>query len=482
MLKMPVEEIIAKIKETKQLSNDEIEAKIKQKMDQLSGLISREGASHIVANELGVKLFPEEGPVKVNQVLVGMRSVELNVKIMRLFPLREFNTNGRQGKVASAIVADETGTMRITCWGTKADELAALQETNIIKLVDGYVKENNGAKEVHMNDRSRLLVNPPGITINAVEGTTPTQMQEKTRKRIVELTENANNIELLGTVVQVYDIKFFERCPTCRKRIRQQETGFSCAEHGAVQPDYAYVLNAILDDGSGNIRCVFFTEQIQQLLKKQHDDIMAFMRAPESFGQIKTDLLGEMTKLSGRVTKNAMFDRIEFMANKVDRDINPEEEIKRLQKELEQTETKPQQETPMQQETQPQEMAPSPAQSPTPTPTPSPEPSNTFPSTDPSTTPNTTFTPAVEEPTPVSEPTQQAPEPVQEFQPAPTFESPTVPVHEPVSTETAPTETAPTETAPTETTQEPAQEQTPEPTTPGEQLSESPSISEETID
>ena len=59
MIKIPLAQIIEKIKEHANISEDEINSKIKAKMEQLSGLISEEGAAHIISNELGIKLFEE---------------------------------------------------------------------------------------------------------------------------------------------------------------------------------------------------------------------------------------------------------------------------------------------------------------------------------------------------------------------------------------------------------------------------------------
>jgi len=57
MIKIPYEEIILKINESTKMNSSEIEERIEKKMKQLAGLISKEGAAHIVANELGVKIF-----------------------------------------------------------------------------------------------------------------------------------------------------------------------------------------------------------------------------------------------------------------------------------------------------------------------------------------------------------------------------------------------------------------------------------------
>jgi len=50
---------------------------------------------------------------------------------------------------------------------------------------------------------------------------------------------------------------------------------------------------------------------------------------------MKNELIGNMVKLVGRVNKNEMFDRLEFVSGLVYTDVNPEDEIKRLEKEME---------------------------------------------------------------------------------------------------------------------------------------------------
>jgi hypothetical protein len=331
MIKIPLGTIIDKIKEQKGLSEEDIRGKIKDRMEQLSGLISEEGAAHIIANELGVQLLPS-GSVKISEIVEGMRSVETAGKVQRNFGVREFSTGDRQGKVGSFILADESGTIRVTCWQDQTEFMENLQENDVVKIVDGYVKENNGQKEVHLNTRSRLVKNPENIQIGEVA---TFQRPEAGRKKIIELEENDKNTEILGTIVQVYDLKFFEQCPDCRKRARVTESGAVCDQHGNVTPLYSYVMNAFIDDGSGSIRTVFFTNQAQNLLKKNDDDIQVFRTSPELFEQVKNGLLGEMVKIAGKVTKNQMFDRLEFMANMVNRDVDPKEEIERLKKESE---------------------------------------------------------------------------------------------------------------------------------------------------
>lgn len=116
----------------------------------------------------------------------------------------------------------------------------------------------------------------------------------------------------------------------CNKRLKQSEAGLACDEHNVVEPKYSYVFNAVLDDGSDSIRIVCFKNQAENLLGKTEEDILMLKEKPELFESLKNDLLGQMVKVVGRVSKNTMFDRLEFIAQLVFRNPDPDEEIKRL--------------------------------------------------------------------------------------------------------------------------------------------------------
>lgn len=326
MIKIPYEEIILKVNEKTQMQVSEIEERVERKMKQLSGLISKEGAAHIVANELGVKIFePLSGKLQIKHILTGMRDVETVGKVLQISDTREFMRGDSLSKVASMLIGDETGTIRVVLWGSQADNVANLGLNNVVKIVGGYVRDNNGRKEIHLNDRSQLIINPKGEVIESVEGISDN------RKDIRDLSENDIDAELLGTIVQVFDIKFFEICPRCGKRAKPSAALFECSEHGNVIPSYAYVLNAILDDGTETIRCVFFRNQVERLLNMTQEQLMKFKNEPADFEAVKNELLGTIIKVVGRVNKNNLFNRLEFLVNNVDINPNPEEELKRLQ-------------------------------------------------------------------------------------------------------------------------------------------------------
>ena len=313
--------MLARLKEKTGLSDQQLLEKIDAKCVSLSGLISKEGAAHIIANELGVKLL--EGGGKIKDLLPGMRSVEVLGRVTQIYEVRDFQrADGSAGKVGSFLVGDDTGVVRIVCWGSQADVLNQLATGTPIKVTGGMVRENQrGYKEVHLNDASRIILNPSEKV--------PEVGVKVTRKTLRELSETEEQVEVMGTIVQVFDPKFFEVCSSCNARLKEVEGQWSCAEHGAMMPDYSYLVNVFLDDGTENMRVVLFRNQAERLLSKSKEQMVAFRASPETFEPLKTELLGEQFRFIGRAKKNTFFDRLEFIANQVHKAV-AEEEIAKL--------------------------------------------------------------------------------------------------------------------------------------------------------
>ena len=85
--------------------------------------------------------------------------------------------------------------------------------------------------------------------------------------------------------------------------------------------------------GAGAFYNLFLLQQRLKKNKKTKEEIMKYKEDLAAFEQIKTQLMGTQIKINGRVTKNQMFDRQEFMVNNVDINPDPDEEIKRLNEE-----------------------------------------------------------------------------------------------------------------------------------------------------
>lgn len=313
MFKIPLPELKEKLVSSGKIGAADLENRIKEKINELSGLISEEGAAHIIANELGVELIKQSAQLKIKEIYAGMKGVSTVGKVIRKFDVNEFSKGDRKGKVCSIILGDETGTIRVVFWNNQVDLLKEVEEDTILQVKEAFVKENRDNREIHLGDRGEIVVNPEGISIEAVRQTSSFQ-----RKKINELVDGLENAEILGTIVQVFDPRFFYVHPETGKRLQAGEEGV-----------LSYVMNAILDDGSGTIRGVFWKNQTNNLIGKSEEDMTQFKDNLAAFEEVKTDLLGEQLKIRGRVKRNDMFDRLEFNAQFVEK-ANPEEEIARL--------------------------------------------------------------------------------------------------------------------------------------------------------
>lgn len=328
MLTIPLRELKEKIKKETSLTEEEINQKIKKKINELSGLVSEEGAAHIIANELGINFLEEEGRLKIKNIYPGMRKIEVLGKVISKSEIKEFDKGKQKGKVGSFLIGDETGTIRVVCWHEQNKLIEGLKEGDIVLIKRGQAKENTfNQKEIHLNENSELSINPEGEVITEVR---PNLCYP--RKRISDLKEGETGVEILATVVQVFDPRFFLVCPECNKRVREKEDGFYCPYHEKITPLESYVLNLTLDDGSSLIRGVFWKNQTNNLLEITEEEMFKFKKEPGSFEDYKTALLGEQFRLVGKVVRNEMFERLEFQVQLVFK-AEPEEEIKRLEEE-----------------------------------------------------------------------------------------------------------------------------------------------------
>ncbi len=327
MINLTYEQIIEKIQKEKGISITEIDVKIKKKLKDLSDLISREGAAYIVANEFGVKIFEDfsKKTLKINQLVQGMTSVNIAGKVLQVYSVREFDTGTRQGKIGSLLLGDETGTVRVVMWDT--NHIREIENDNIrldkvVKLKNVYIKENNGFKEIHVGNRSSIDLNPEE-TINEVKFSNPVTL---TKKEIKDLIAGENAI-ISGTIVQVFEPKFYEACSQCNKKVNLETN--KCENHPASEVNSQPILNLYLDDGSDSIRIVAF----RNLAEKIIGNIKEIKTNPNIFEEVRSNLLGEQFKFSGKVTKNEMFDRKEFIISSLE-ELKPEEIANELVEEI----------------------------------------------------------------------------------------------------------------------------------------------------
>ena len=241
-----------------------------------------------------------------------MNSVEVLSKVIKIYGIREFEKDGKQGKVASILIGDETGTCRMTLWDTNhigEIEKNNLMEEKVVLVKNAYVKENNGFKEIHLGNRANIVY--PNEKVNVISYS---PQQAINTKKIKDLEVN-DYVSIEGTIVQVFDPRFYDSCPECRKKLNEEG---KCEVHGVVEKKEVPIINIFLDDGTENIRVVMFGSADQLIKNKE---------TLKNTDEFRDEVLGKQLKIQGKVIKNEMFDRNEFRASIVE-ELKPEDIIK----------------------------------------------------------------------------------------------------------------------------------------------------------
>lgn len=314
-------EIIQKIIEKTGLSSDAVQKKILEKQMELSNLVSLEGAAYIVAKELGLDLIEKaQKRLEIKNVVPGIRNLNLSGRITRVFEPKEFEKNGKKSKVASVVLGDSSGSIRLTLWDEQTHIAEQLKPGLAIEIFGGYTREDNrGGAEIRITKRGGVKI----LEESALPKIEDLEIK-KTQASLADVKEG-NSYVIRAAILQVFETEmFYEVCPQCGSRVKEPE--FKCVKHGTVKPSYAMVLSGVIDDGSWNIRAVFFKDVAEKILGMKTED--ALKQKNILFEKFQ-DALGTEFIFTGRVRRNQMFDRLEFIVADV-KPVNVEEEINKL--------------------------------------------------------------------------------------------------------------------------------------------------------
>ncbi len=287
--------LVEKIAKHSGLSVLEIEQKVDAKKAKLSGLISKEGAAQIVAAELGISFENERS--KINELTEGMRRASVVGKITRIFPVREYNKNGKSGKVASFTIGDDTSNVRVTLWD--ANHISLIEKK---QLVEGIVVEIRGAS-VKNNEIS--LSSFADIKISNEKFDSVKERAVSTAGSFKDAVEGAN-ISSRAFIVQTFEPRYFDS---------KKNPG----EKGAL-------LNIVLDDGTATMRSVMFAENIKRLINVSDEEMFSL----DIMNSKRAELVGEEKIFGGVFRMNSFSNNLEFSVNSIS-DISVNEVIKELE-------------------------------------------------------------------------------------------------------------------------------------------------------
>jgi replication factor A1 len=317
-----LKQIVEEIAKKSEMSEKEINKMIEEKQTELSGLVSPEGAAYIVGKELGVNLLKEtKRELKIKNIVSGMRSVDVTGRVIQIFEPRDFERSGKKGSVVNLIIGDSTGTVRMSLWNNEIEILKSLdiKEDDIVKITGGFVKEDNRGNYELRVGKGKLEKLDEVKEIPKIEDIKQ-DFERVGTKKIHDLKEGEQG-EIRASLVQVFRRNpFFEVCPKCGVRVEKEGDVWKCKDHDKVEPKHEALLSGVVDDGSGNIRVVFFRNLAENVLGKKAEELREIVSKEGDLFSVydNLDSLGKEFVMRGRVKKNQFTERLEFIVNEVD--------------------------------------------------------------------------------------------------------------------------------------------------------------------
>lgn len=83
--------------------------------------------------------------VRINNLQIRQSKIDLEVEILVIESVREFSKFGQIGKVATAIVKDDSGQIKLTIWNEDIDKVKVGDK---VKITNGYVTEFQGEPQL----------------------------------------------------------------------------------------------------------------------------------------------------------------------------------------------------------------------------------------------------------------------------------------------------------------------------------------------
>jgi ssDNA-binding replication factor A large subunit len=290
------ERIIEKIAKSAGIEKSDVEKRVEEKRSRLSGFISKEGAAQIVASELGISFENEK--LKINELLPGMRRVNIVGKVINLFPVRTFTTKkGDESKVVNFWIADDSSNIKVVLWDTNHIELiekGEIKEGIAVEISNATMRDG----ELHLGNFSEIKISQE-ILEEVVS-------EKVFREKTIADFNKGENASVRAFVVQLFEPRFFYVCPECGKKANKEGETFICGTHEKIVPEKRAVVNLVLDDGTNSIRAVLFHEVIKELGLVDLEDA-------DKLASQKQKLLGKEMLFSGNVRNNAFFNTPELI-------------------------------------------------------------------------------------------------------------------------------------------------------------------------
>jgi len=259
--------------------------------------------------------LPKEKAVKLQELSANQNNIDVFGKVNRVFEEREFESNGRAGKVINFEVADETKLVRVAAWNDLVDFVKKLSTGDTVKIEGAYSKEGLNGIELNLGWQARVIQNPKEFVIEKTVADFET-------KKIGELKEEMN-ARVNAKIERVENGKLhYLVCPDCGKKLEKEGNEYNCLTCKETKsPDINLVIGFTLKDEGKELRAVFFGKQAEKTISISKDEMKKLLEekpTEEIVEELNKKLAGKKISVQGRVRKNSTTDENELIVQSVE--------------------------------------------------------------------------------------------------------------------------------------------------------------------
>jgi len=245
------------------LTREKLLSLIEDKKKRAGDLLSDEGATRLVAQDLLVEMEAKRmTEIRIVDLVTGLNDVTIIGRVMVVWPAQEFRkSDGSTGKILRFLLADRTGKIHCAAWNAKAERLEqeGLIQGKVVKVAHGYTREGlAGSVELHCGDRSDVIISPPEVRDEDYP------KFEESFVNIAGITLDKKEVNVIGVVKSEPKLFTFQR-----------------------QNGGGYVLRIRIADRTGNIAVVIWNEKVGEIREIKRDDVLQVIN-----GKVKKDLSG----------------------------------------------------------------------------------------------------------------------------------------------------------------------------------------------
>ena len=172
---------------------------------------------------------------------------DFHCRVAETGAVKEFERNGRKGKVLNLIVEDGAVKRTLVCWGRNAEIASRLKEGDVIKVES--VVEKNG--ELQASWTTHLLAHAKNHSLREIEF-----------KNFSSIAPGEQAFSVI-TLDKLFDARVSRKCVSCGLAIEKEVEKCSC---GGAPREVFFISVEAEDSSGGRARLVFFGEQAVELL------------------------------------------------------------------------------------------------------------------------------------------------------------------------------------------------------------------------